>query len=201
MKNNHIYIISQNNNKKEELKKNINGLKIEFLGNNAEVILEEPIANFKNSTITLGDNSKFFIKSSHYEVSGIYMLLGYGCICEIGHNFSVAGNTCILANSENNLKIKIGDDCMFATNVILRASDVHKIIDLKNGKRINSGQYIEIGNHCWLAMNTTILKNVKIEDDCVIAAGSIVTKDCLQKHTIIGGVPAKVIKKNVTWER
>jgi acetyltransferase-like isoleucine patch superfamily enzyme len=53
---------------------------------------------------------------------------------------------------------------------------------------------IVIGNNCWLGSKVTILDGVTIGDGCVVAAGSVVTKS-FENGLIIGGVPAKVIKK------
>ena len=51
---------------------------------------------------------------------------------------------------------------------------------------------IEVGNNVFIGSNSTILPDVKIEDDCVIAAGSVVTKD-LPAGGVYAGVPAKRI--------
>ena len=51
-----------------------------------------------------------------------------------------------------------------------------------------------IGNDVWIGLNTTILSGVTIGDGAIIAAGSIVTKD-VDPYAIVGGNPAKVIKK------
>lgn len=58
---------------------------------------------------------------------------------------------------------------------------------------------IVIGNKVWIGTNVTVLKGVKIGDGCVIAAGSLVTKD-IPANCLAGGVPAKVIKENVKWK-
>jgi acetyltransferase-like isoleucine patch superfamily enzyme len=48
-------------------------------------------------------------------------------------------------------------------------------------------------------MNVTILKGVTIRDGAIIAAGSVVTRD-VPERCLAGGIPARVIKKNVQWE-
>ena len=57
---------------------------------------------------------------------------------------------------------------------------------------LNKGDTV-IGNDVWIGANAVITAGVKIEDGCVIAAGSVVTKD-VPKNSIVGGVPAMLIK-------
>jgi acetyltransferase-like isoleucine patch superfamily enzyme len=44
------------------------------------------------------------------------------------------------------------------------------------------------------------MKGAEIPDDCIVAAGSIVTRSFEGSHQIIAGIPAKVVKTEVTWE-
>ena len=53
---------------------------------------------------------------------------------------------------------------------------------------------VEIGNDVWIGYNATIIDNVAIGDGAIVAAGAVVTKD-VSPYTIVGGVPAKIIKK------
>lgn len=53
---------------------------------------------------------------------------------------------------------------------------------------------VVIGNGVWIGANVTILGGVNIGDGAVVAAGAVVTKDVPAK-TLVGGVPAKVIKQ------
>ncbi|NLJ94912.1 MAG: sugar O-acetyltransferase [Clostridiaceae bacterium] len=53
---------------------------------------------------------------------------------------------------------------------------------------------ITIGNNCWFGANVSVLPGVTIGDNCVIAAGAVVTKD-IPAYSIAAGVPAKVIGK------
>lgn len=52
---------------------------------------------------------------------------------------------------------------------------------------------IVIGNNVYIGVRTIILPGVTIGDNCIVAAGSIVTKD-VPSNTVVGGIPAKFIK-------
>lgn len=51
---------------------------------------------------------------------------------------------------------------------------------------------IKIGNNIYFGTNVIILKGVTIGDNCIIAAGSIITKD-IPANSVAAGIPAKVI--------
>jgi acetyltransferase-like isoleucine patch superfamily enzyme len=91
-------------------------------------------------------------------------------------------------------KIVIGQDTLIANGVTIRDSDNHSI----SGRNRVSAPII-IGNHVWIGMNAMILKGVTIGDGAVIAAGAIVTRDVPAK-SLVGGVPAKIIRRDITWE-
>lgn len=65
-------------------------------------------------------------------------------------------------------------------------------------KRRNAGLEkalpIKIGDNCWFGANVSVMPGVTIGNGCVIAAGSVVTKD-IPDNSLAAGVPAKVIKK------
>lgn len=92
-------------------------------------------------------------------------------------------------------RIEIGEGVVISENVTIRDSDDYEIIG--NNKSIT--QPIKIGNHVWVGMNVTILKGVTIGDGAIIAAGAVVNKD-VPANTLVGGVPAKVIKTGVEWK-
>jgi acetyltransferase-like isoleucine patch superfamily enzyme len=58
---------------------------------------------------------------------------------------------------------------------------------------------VKIGNDVWIGTNAVILDDITIGDGAVIAAGAIVTKD-VEPYAIVGGVPAKFIKKRFSEE-
>jgi virginiamycin A acetyltransferase len=65
----------------------------------------------------------------------------------------------------------------------------------RNGRKTypNKGN-IEIGNDVWIGYNATIMAGVKIGDGAIIATNSTVVSD-VEPYSIVGGNPAKEIKK------
>ena len=53
---------------------------------------------------------------------------------------------------------------------------------------------IHIGKRVWIGANATVLPGVTIGDGAVVAAGAVVTKD-VPENTVVGGVPARVMRK------
>ena len=53
---------------------------------------------------------------------------------------------------------------------------------------------VTIGDDVWIGANAVILPGVHIGNHCVVAAGAVVTKD-VPAHSLVGGVPAKIIKQ------
>lgn len=58
---------------------------------------------------------------------------------------------------------------------------------------------VEIGNDVWIGGNVIILPGVKIGDGAVLAAGAVVTRD-VEPYAIVGGVPARLIRKRFSDE-
>ena len=86
--------------------------------------------------------------------------------------------------------IEIGDNVLIGQQVVIATLN-H---DLQPEKRANMlPAPVKIGNDVWIGAHATILSGVTIGDGAVVAAGAVVTKD-VPANTIVGGVPAKVIK-------
>lgn len=105
-------------------------------------------------------------------------------------------------------KIIIGDDVMISWGCTLIDTNAHS---LNSNSRINDvldwnlgpehkdwtevvTKPIEIKNKVWIGFNSIICKGVTIGEGAVVAAGSVVTKD-VAPYTIVGGNPAKFLKK------
>lgn len=198
--NNKIYVVDKKGNKRRVLF--VRGLEVKFAGENSTIILHEPIIKFKQSKIFLKSNCNVEIGASKKEAKK-FLVLAYGNYqnLKIGDNFSCTNDCKFLFSKEAGRKIVVGDDCMFASNVVIRSSDVHTITDRSTGEILNYGKDVIIKDNVWLAMNTTVLKGVTIEEGCVVGTGSIATKSCDEPHSIYVGIPARKIKSNINWFR
>lgn len=58
----------------------------------------------------------------------------------------------------------------------------------------------EIGNDVWIGAGVIVLGGINIGDGAIIAAGAVVTKN-IEPYTIVGGVPAKFIKRRFSEEK
>ncbi|MDT4068951.1 type 8 capsular polysaccharide synthesis protein Cap8J, partial [Staphylococcus aureus] len=57
------------------------------------------------------------------------------------------------------------------------------------------GEDVKIGNYSWIGMNSVILPGVELGEHTIVGAGSVVTKSFPEGNVVIGGNPAKIIKK------
>lgn len=87
--------------------------------------------------------------------------------------------------------IIIGDNCLIGHNAVLATAN-HSLNPAENRKL--SYAPIKICDNVWLGANVTVLQGVTIGEWAVVAAGAVVTKN-VEPYTIVGGVPAKFIKK------
>lgn len=197
---NRIFVVDSAGNKKRVFF--IPGVVISFKGKNSEVVFHKPLPKFKYCKFVCGDNCYIEIGSSNYLIKKLRILVqGDNSICKIGDNFSLV-NTCeIVARPASNTSVEIGNDCMFASRILIRSQDGHIVRDLATHNILNPSKNVKIGNHVWIANDVTILKGVNIQDNTAIGLGAILTQGEYLSNSVYAGVPAKLVKSNVTWER
>ncbi len=110
----------------------------------------------------------------------------YGQNIKVGKNVFINSGCCF----QDQGGIEIGDNVLIGQQVVVATLN-H---DLNPQKRANMlPAPVKIGNGVWVGAHATILPGVTIGDGAVIAAGAVVTKD-VPANTVVGGVPAKIIK-------
>jgi len=138
---------------------------------------------WKRKLKQIGENVVFF--------KGVIINDPYNVI--IGNNTGV-GNYVVMWGAGG---IEIGNDVLIAAHSVLTA-DGHDT----NAELFRKSSYlkkIKIGNNVWIGANVCVLPGVEIGDNCIIAAGSVVTKSILH-NSIAAGVPAVVLKKRTSTD-
>lgn len=149
------------------------------------------------------------IKKRAMETCGINVKLGRGLRLYGPENLNLGDNIGIGENAVfmcTRAKIYIGNDVMFGPGVTCitggHRMDIvgRTMISVTNEeKRPEDDKDIVFEGDNWVGANATILKGVTIGQGSIIAAGSVVTRDVPQ-FSIVGGVPAKVIKMRFSEE-
>jgi len=153
-----------------------------------------------NCKITLtGENSSLFIKGTSTNINNAsFTMAEKNSIITIGKSFTMQGE-CI--TSLEGTSITIGNDCMFSGDIDIASGDYHTILDYDTRERINPSKSIIIADHVWLGAHTRVLKGSQIPKGCIIGNSSVVSGILGVKHAIYVGIPAKLKKKNIDWNR
>lgn len=125
------------------------------------------------------------------------IFIHYGQHTHIGKRFFGNFNLTI----QDDAPVTIGDDCNFGPNVSIVTPihpllpDERRTILAPDGSpaRVCYAKPVKIGNDCWFGANVTVCPGVTIGDNCVIGAGSVVTRD-IPANSFAAGVPCKVIR-------
>ena len=89
-------------------------------------------------------------------------------------------------------KISIGDGCMFANSAYISDADWHGVYD--RAVPVGNTAPIVLERNVWIGDRSVIGKGVTIGENSIVAAGSVVVKN-VPKNVVVGGNPAKEIKK------
>lgn len=113
----------------------------------------------------------------------------YGCNIHVGENFMANFNLTILDEA----RVTIGDNAFIGPNVSIFTA-CHPLDAQSRSHNIQWARPVTIGHNVWIGGCSTLLPGVTIGDNCVIGAGSVVTRD-VAPGTLVAGNPARVIRR------
>ena len=140
---------------------------------------------------------------------GKNVTFGRGCALThqnvfVGSNVYFGEKTTILSTRA---KCHIGNDVMFGPGVTVitgnHRTDIvgRTMFSVKNSEKMPENDMdVFIEDDCWIGANATILKGVHIGKGSIVSAGAVVTTD-VEPYSIVGGVPAKLIRYRFNKEQ
>ena len=143
----------------------------------------------KGAKIILGNDVTLISRTHHNPLveHGVMMsVLEPGAAIELHDHVGVSGCNLVCYN-----RITVGEYTIIGPGTLLFDSEGHNYVP-ETGWRIRkkrTGKPITIGKRCYIGMNCTILKGVTIGDDCVISAGSVLSRDVPSGHILHGTRP------------
>ncbi|TDT58936.1 galactoside O-acetyltransferase [Enterobacter sp. AG5470] len=141
----------------------------------------DPSTSINN--VRLGDNVKIAKRCSVFG-SKEHILC-------IGHDTYVGMNSIL---NGYNAKLTIGAHVSIAQNVNIMTDSGPNASEILQKIYPIQKEAIEIGDHCWIGASATIMPGVKLGNFCIVAANSYVNTS-FDDYSIIGGTPARLIKK------
>ena len=140
---------------------------------------------------------------------GSKITIGRRCAFNSNHRSNLIGvySPCMISTISRCARIEIGEGCGFSGTVIGAALSIKLGRNVRCGantlitdsdwhaddSRTGADKPVEIGNNVWLGYGVKVLKGVKIGDNSLIGAGSVVTRD-IPANVIAAGNPCRVIK-------
>jgi acetyltransferase-like isoleucine patch superfamily enzyme len=149
------------------------------------------------SLMLWGDGGVIYL-SDQCDLGNAHLALGGGGIF-VGDG--VRATARLIINCRNQGSVALDEDILIGSDVLFMTDDCHTILSTSDGRRVNPyGGVIQIRKHVWIADEVRIMGDSSIQGDCVVGAGAFVRRIFDQPGVVLAGVPAKVIRENITWD-
>lgn len=157
-----------------------------FISNKEKEKLANQYISTKFFSFRVGNYSKGYEQFWSVKQNGLRLLDSIGEFCSFAPNVMIAAGN-------HPIKFK-------STHAFLYRKNDGFILENKDIKKFCNNEKVKIGNDVWIGTNVTILPGVNIGDGAIIAAGAVVIND-IPPYSIVGGVPAKMIKYRFSQDK
>lgn len=107
---------------------------------------------------------------------------------------------CAVVDARNGGGVVAGPEQLWAADVYVATDDMHRLEDRATGERLNPfGASVRLGRHVWLCKDAVVTGHTDVGDGAVVAMRSVVRGQKVPAHSVVAGVPARVVRDDVAW--
>ncbi|SFB59624.1 Acetyltransferase (isoleucine patch superfamily) [Rhizobium sp. NFR07] len=158
--------------------------------------------NTQTSKLTVkikGKRNKIII-GSNADVRGTINIVGGNLTVLIGAS-TTFNNVNIYCKGWNH-SVFIGKDCMFSSDIEIRTSDSHSVIDLERMETTNPPDGVFIGDHVWISKFAFIQRGSVLASDTIVGFGTMINGNFSTENKLIVGRPGREVpNRRVSWAR
>lgn len=182
-----------------------------LVGRRFRIVGRRRISLAEGSRLRLGVNYYGFLTGREWSIIRVRgrLLLNGNVTVATGNRWDVGPDATVSIGARtyfapdgkliSNSGITIGADCAIGWQVQLLDEDFHRHLAAGETEERGTAPDITIGDHVWIGSHAQIYKGVQIADGCIVAGGSVVTSSITEPGCLVGGVPARIIRRDVTW--
>lgn len=186
---------------------------VRFSGLSGNVIIDAPIKKamigfgqrYEKSTkakgvAELGINGKVIFKG-HVQFGKDYLLIvAENAVSEFGHMSSIGSDGYYICTN----RITFGNFARVGSEARIIDTNFHQMLNTVTREKYPMSYPIEIGNYNFIGFRVSIMSKTKTPDYCTVASNTVCNRDYseLGNNILIGGIPAKLLKKNISrdWQ-
>lgn len=105
-----------------------------------------------------------------------------------------------IVDARNGGSVVADPDQLWAADVYVATDDMHRLENRTTGERLNSyGAHIRLGRHVWLCRDAIVTGHSDVGEGAVVGQASLVRDQKVPAHTVVVGVPARVVREDIRW--
>jgi hypothetical protein len=170
-------------------------------GNHVFVNNVTPEVNFYGSIRLLGQQNLIVfddLKGRYVALHDVYFR-GTRQFLFWGRGASAVG--CSIEIEGTSQGVIVGDDALISSGVWVRNHNMHSVVDLTTRRQVSQQAVTTVlERHVWVGQNAILLKCDRIGKGSIVGASSLV-RNSVPPMVAVAGLPAQVIRQNVSWGR
>lgn len=149
-------------------------------------------------SIRISGNGNHVEFGPHTRIKGRIIIKGHNQNVTFGAHTTAVEILIICAEGKD---VTIGKWCMLSQKIVFRTTDAHSVLDRNTVQRVNKAKSVKIGDHVWIGGGALIGKGAVVPSDSIVGAMSFVNGSFDEEGIVLGGTPARIVKRGITWHR